>query len=279
MSRANSSAAVVCNPLLDLRRRPDHPSEMRSQLILGEVVDVLGEAAGGRWIRVRNRADGYAGWARAWGLVRTTTVRAGRWLEAARFKVTEPEVALRGRAGSRVATLFLGSRVIAGQPRSGRRAIELPDGRRGSLPARSVAPIAGRAPSMIERVRSLMGSPYLWGGRSPAGLDCSAFTQLVLAEQGVQLPRDARDQIELCRPLARRERGRLGDLVFFGAIARRGAHVGLYLGDGYYAHSRGRVMVSSLDSDNILCDNELNAQYRGLGRPDTHWRPKPRKSP
>lgn len=118
-----------------------------------------------------------------------------------------------------------------------------------------------------------MGAPYLWGGRSPAGMDCSGFVQQVMAERGMALPRDAEDQIRVSRPIRPSESARLGDLVCFGAPGRRGAHIGIYLGGGYFAHARGRVALGSLDPDNQLCDNELTDQYRGICRPPSKWRP------
>ena len=136
-----------------------------------------------------------------------------------------------------------------------------------------------RRPGVLERIQSLTGAPYQWGGRSPMALDCSGFTQLVLAEQGIALPRDARDQWRACEEIRRSDHGRVGDLVFFGSAERNQAHVGLYLGDGYFVHSRGRVAINSLDPDNLLCDSELLAQFRGIGRAPRNWKPRPGKSP
>jgi cell wall-associated NlpC family hydrolase len=141
--------------------------------------------------------------------------------------------------------------------------VELPDGRRGFLPASALA--AARAPALEERVASLLGAPYLWGGRSPAGYDCSAFVQQVLLEQGVSLPRDAKDQCRLSRPIANGVRP--GDLAFFRRPGEPASHVGLALGGGYFAHCRGRVLVASVDNDNPLYDNELKPQFMGWYRP------------
>jgi cell wall-associated NlpC family hydrolase len=152
------------------------------------------------------------------------------------------------------------------------REVELPDGRRGWIEARSIGPARGQGKavtrgSFVERLRSLMGTPYLWGGRTPMGLDCSAFTQLVLAEQGIALPRDAREQFERSRPLGKAASPTLGDLVFFAAPRRAPGHVGLALGGGFYVHARGAVRVSSLDPSNALYDNELAVQFCGYRRP------------
>ena len=276
MSPRAPRSGVVSLPVLDLRRGPDHASEMRSQLLLGEVVEIGRAAVAGRWLLVRNLEDGYSGWVRSWGIVAVPPARGRRWLARARHRVVplHSEVRTSPAGGTPVTPLTWGARVIAGPRRGRHRRVELPDGRRGWLAARELAGVSSRPIRLIDRVQSLIGVPYLWGGRSPAGLDCSSFAQRVLAEQGVRLPRDARDQLEACQPLGSRQSARAGDLVFFGPIGRPGAHVGIYLGLGYYAHARGRVMISSLDPDNLLHDNELSDQYRGVARPWRSWRPK-----
>jgi cell wall-associated NlpC family hydrolase len=143
--------------------------------------------------------------------------------------------------------------------------VELPDGRRGFLPSAALAP--PRRPTLEARVASLLGTPYLWGGRTPAGYDCSAFVQQVLLEQGVSLPRDARDQWRASRRLTGRAEPRPGDLAFFRRTGEPASHVGLALGGGYFAHCRGRVAVASVDATNPLCDKDLLPQFMGWFRP------------
>ena len=280
MKRPEGRAAVVSLPVLDLRREPDHASELASQLLLGEAVDVLGAASDGRWLRVRGRLDGYPGWARAWGLVVASPARVARWLARARHQVraVRVEALAERRSGGVVSPLPWRSRVIRRARAAGRAQVELPDGRLGWVSERAVAPLGARAPGILERIQSLIGTPYLWGGRSAMALDCSGFTQLVMGEQGVGLPRDARDQWRRCRDIAARDHARLGDLVFFGAAESGQAHVGIFLGGGYFVHARGRVGINSLDPDNLLCENELAAQFRGIGRPPRNWRPRSGKS-
>jgi hypothetical protein len=259
---------VVCSAALDLRVRPEHRAELGSQLLLGEVVRIAGKPRKG-WLAVESTADGYRGWVREWGLVPVSPARARAWQRHALWRVADPITAVRARPGAGIAVspLFFGSFVIAGPVRRGVRAVELPDGRRGFVPAAAVRERATAATSVEERALSLLGTPYLWGGRTPAGYDCSAFVQQVLAEQGVRMPRDAHEQYLACRALRGTEQPSQGDLAFFRAAGDRMGHVGLALGGKLFVHSRGWVRVSSLDPDNPLCDKPLLPQFGGWFRP------------
>lgn len=258
--------AVVTLPALDVRREPRHAAELGTQLLLGEVVRVLGRSADRGWVRVRNEADGYSGWVRDWGLVPATAARAARWRQLARGRVSAPLAQVRsGRSGgASVSPVFFGNRVIAGRTQRGQRSVELPDGRRGWLPAAAFA--TRRRPTIEHRILTLLGTPYLWGGRTPAGYDCSAFVQQVLLEQGVTLPRDARDQCRGCRRLPAGSPPRVGDLVFFRRPGEGASHVGIALGGSYFAHSRGRVRIASLEPGDPLCDEDLVPQSMGWFR-------------
>ena len=274
---ARPSHGVVCLPLLDLRTRPEHRAELASQLLMGEIVRVLVEGAPRGWCRVCNAADGYCGWVRDWGLVRAAAARVAGWKRLAVATVAAPFVSVQARPGTggSVSPLFHGGRVIPGR-RSGRyRQVELPDARRGWVPESSLRMAGATAPSLEKRVETLFGTPYMWGGRSPAGYDCSGFVQQVLLEQGVALPRDAQAQFRASRPLGPREVPAVGDLAFFSAKLDHIEHVGLAMGDRYFSHCRGVVRINSIDQDNPLCDKELLPQFRGWGRPRKKWGPGP----
>jgi cell wall-associated NlpC family hydrolase len=254
--------AVVSLAALDMRRRPEHRSELTSQLLLGEVVRILATQPGGQWWRVEGLVDGYRGWVRGWGLVRVPAGRARSWQAkaVARVAVAVTEARTGPGHGALVSPLFLNSRLIAG------RRVELPEGRRGWVPVESLA-CRGETPTLQARILSLLGVPYHWGGRTALGFDCSGFTQQVLAEQGVSLPRDAVRQLRASRRLSSGETPEPGDLIFFAALGQPPGHVGIGLGGGYYAHCRVMVRISSLESSNQLCDKDLIPQIIGWGRP------------
>lgn len=269
MSRAVATHAVVSLAALDLRRRADHASEMRSQLLMGEVVRLLGRSRDRLWWRVENRSDGYRGWVRSWGVIPATRGRVEAWERKARARVVEPVLEATALPGGdlSVGPLFWNARVIAGPKRGRLRRVELPDGRKGWVRETGLGPVPRSDRSLLRRVRGLLGAPYLWGGRTPAGFDCSGFVQQVLAEQTVPLPRDAQQQFRACRKVGKDEAPREGDLVFFGLQGKPAAHVGILLGGGYFVHARGIVRINSIVPGNPLFDQALMAQYRGIRRP------------
>jgi len=266
VSRAPTGHAVVSQAVLDVRRRPDHRSEMRSQLLLGETVRILARSRDGAWWRVRNDADGYEGWARSWGLLEATPARVRRWRALARGRIIVPFVEARvmGPPGHLLAALVWNARVIPWSSRRSQRLVELPDGGRGWIRANALEVRPRRWP-LTSRVRSLLGSPYLWGGRTPFGFDCSGWAQQLLAEQGRLLPRDAHEQFRGTERISSDET-RPGDLIFFGPRRGRIAHVGVCIGGGYYTHCRGVVRINSITIGNKLYDKDLAGQVRGFGR-------------
>lgn len=101
-------------------------------------------------------------------------------------------------------------------------------------------------PEIVRTARSFIGVPYLWGGNTQDGLDCSGFTMAVYRLNGLNLPRSSREQFEAGRFVGRGEL-REGDLVFF-STAGKVSHVGVYIGDDQFIHAPGRGRTISTGS-------------------------------
>jgi SH3-like domain-containing protein len=258
---------LVTVAALDLRKRPDHRSELGSQLLAGELVSVERRSQDGLWWRVRG-LDGYPGWARSWGLALVTERAAALWRRraSARVRVPYTRVLSGPGRGNVVSPAYLHAR-LAPLTRRGRwQQVELPGGSHGWVEARHLSLGRPRPATLAARVERLLGTPYLWGGRTAMGLDCSGFVQMVLMKAGLSPPRDAHDQWRAARRVGRGARRRPGDLVFFGPRRGRVGHVGILLDPSTYAHARGVVRLNSLDPGNPLYDSELAETVRGFGR-------------
>jgi len=106
-----------------------------------------------------------------------------------------------------------------------------------------------RATAVINTAKSFIGVPYVWGGATPSGFDCSGFTQYVLAKNGISVPRTAAEQYNAGISVSKSDL-RVGDLVFFTTYKAGPSHLGFYIGDGNFIHassSKG-VTISSLSN-------------------------------
>ncbi len=96
-----------------------------------------------------------------------------------------------------------------------------------------------------------LNSPYLWGGNSPYGIDCSGITQMVYLLYGIQIPRDAKDQGTVGRTISFLAEADLGDLVYFDNAEGVITHVGILIGDNKIIHAAGHVRIDKIDHNGI----------------------------
>ena len=107
-----------------------------------------------------------------------------------------------------------------------------------------------KAERVLKTARSYMGVPYVWGGVSPAGFDCSGFTHYTFLKNGIVIPRSAADQYKQGIPVARSNLKK-GDLVFFQTYKPGASHVGIYVGNGEFIHASsgaGEIIKSPLSN-------------------------------
>ncbi len=97
-----------------------------------------------------------------------------------------------------------------------------------------------------------LNAPYLWGGRSPLGIDCSGLTQIVYRLQGIDLPRDAYQQAKVGTTLSFIEESEVGDLAFFDDKEGKVIHVGIILEDNHIIHASGKVRIDRIDQQGIF---------------------------
>ena len=106
--------------------------------------------------------------------------------------------------------------------------------------------------SIVEDALGFLNAPYLWGGRSFFGIDCSGFTQIIYKINGIKLPRDAYQQVEYGEALDFVEEAKGGDLAFFENENGDIIHVGIMLDDQKIIHAHGKVRIDELDSVGVF---------------------------
>lgn len=255
---------VAHRSLAHLRAEPRHSAELVSQMILGEEALVL--RARGEWLQVQT-ADRYVAWVHHRSIVRCTPedfdafrVRlfehrppAGRWMVTARGSRAVREPAPHAPP---VADLAQGAIVEVSETRGRFLQVVLPDGVAGWVGRGDVAPAeliaerftrSGRA--ILEHGAQFMGLPYLWGGTSEKGFDCSGFVQRLFGLHGTFLPRDSDQQAGYGVPVdpgADWSGVSDGDLAFFSEREDgRATHVGILAEGGRLLHaSTGRNGVA-----------------------------------
>ncbi len=112
---------------------------------------------------------------------------------------------------------------------------------------------------LLQTAHLFLNSPYLWGGKTPMGIDCSGFTQLVFKIHGIKLPRDASQQVELGIPLNFVEEAEAGDLAFFDNEEGKIVHVGILLDNERIIHASGFVKIDKFDHYGIF--NSVTKKY------------------
>jgi len=112
----------------------------------------------------------------------------------------------------------------------------------------------GETESLDIAAKSFLNTPYLWGGRTHYGIDCSGFTQAVFKLQGIDLRCDAYMQAEQGKAVDFLTEAKLGDLAFFDNAEGRITHVGIMLNSGQIIHASGRVKIDSIDSEGIYSE-------------------------
>lgn len=277
---------IVNNSVANLRSRPSHPAQLVTQATLGMPLRVLKKR--GSWYMVQT-PDDYLAWVDYGGLESMTKQEYDEWTGASKviyldtygFSYERPS-----RSADKVSDLVSGSILNVTGTEGGYYRVSYPDGRTGYVAqseARSFdgwkASVKASQNELVEAAQSMKGAPYLWGGTSSKGMDCSGFTKTIYFMNGWIIPRDASQQIHAGKKIDTSDgfdKLEPGDLLFFGKPAtedrdRRVVHVGMWIGDDQFIHSAGRVKVSSVNPEDENYDKYNLNRYLESRRYLNNW--------
>ena len=231
-------------------------SEQVTQLLFGETLKVYEKKRS--WYRVKTAHDSYECWMDE-NQFKFITQREFEQLNAQKsLVVSDLAEVLTKVEGSELMTILLGSNL----PNIENKLVDVKE---------SVWRFEGNSidtnevhdkKKLKENAFMLLNAPYQWGGRSPFGIDCSGFVQLVYKLNGIYLPRDASQQASMGQPLSFIEEAEEGDLAFFDNDEGNITHVGIILSNNRIIHASGKVRIDKLDHQGIYNQEKRDYSHR-----------------
>lgn len=243
----NQGFGICVLSLIPLRSEPSDRSEMVSQLLFGDSFQILERS--GAWMRICTAYDSYEGWIDSKQIAEINKALFSQLL-------TDTVLGLEVRAeafripGNERTLLLPGSTLPFYNEEEGICGI---DGRKYKIKGKVNIVVPDDFAGNIENAaRFYLNTPYLWGGRSLFGIDCSGFCQIVFKQFGIRLNRDASQQALQGELVGFLQEAQPGDLAFFDNEEGKITHVGIMLNDHQIIHASGRVKIDRIDNQGIF---------------------------
>lgn len=232
--------------VIPVRKDPSDSSEMTTQLLFGDLVQIIYSYK--QWLNIRQEYDNYEGWIDA-KQIHFLSEQSYRTLANVPFSVSldlvtsltdnmrsVPQLIVIGSSlpGMIKNTFYVGDIIFT---YDGEFFHSEDDVERNNI---------------IENAFAFKGCPYLWGGKTPFGIDCSAFTQIVYKASGIRLLRDSGEQATQGETLNMLQESKPGDLAFFDNEDGKITHVGILLSENKIIHASGQVRIDSIDHQGIF---------------------------
>ncbi|SDG75421.1 C40 family peptidase [Psychroflexus sediminis] len=220
--------------VVPVRAEANDTSEMVTQLLYGDHFEVIETQS--KWIKIRIAFDGYEGW---------LDKKQAFEIDANKFKILNDEhtystdlLSLMTTTTSQLMPVCIGSSL---------QATSFLDHQFDGATNQGFS-----KHDLVETAMLYLNSPYLWGGKSPFGIDCSGFAQMVYKISGIPLFRDASEQAKQGQALSFIEESEPGDLAFFDNEDGKIIHVGIMMKDNYIIHAHGHVRIDRIDHSGIF---------------------------
>ena len=236
----------ICNlSIVPVRIVDSDKSEMINQLIYGDIIEILEEKE--KWVKIKSVFDDYIGWIdkkqyfKINDSIKLDLNNPVYSVNLVEFIENNNNELVTIPIGSDISNISLMNHKFDGKTISGKN----------------------NRNSIVNTALSFLNSPYLWGGKTPFGIDCSGFTQMVYKINGYKLSRDAKDQANQGETLSFIEESEAGDLAFFNNDQGDIIHVGIILENNHIIHASGKVRIDRIDHSGIY-NNDLNMHTHSL---------------
>lgn len=241
----------ICDlTIIPMKIEPSDQSEMINQVLFGEYFEIIEES--GEWIKILLNHDNYKGWIckKQCKEIDSTTFE-----ELRNQNPTFSADILDTIQEKNYQIIVIGS--ILPNYKSGHIIINQNMFKFDGLTTQGYI----QKKYILETASMYLNTPYLWGGRSPLGIDCSGFTQMVYRLQGIKLPRDSYQQAEIGKTVKLIKESKLGDLAFFKKENKIN-HVGIIMKNNHIIHASGKVRIDTLDEKGIINSESKKYTHR-----------------
>ncbi len=232
--------SAICKvAIAPLRANKSDTAEMVSQILFGEIINILEKID--NWSLIETYIDKYQGWVDSKQLEFLNKNEIDNWF------LNQQTITTNCQIKTNIGTLNLTKGAFLHKNSPSKFKI-------GQVEI--ISKYKPSTPNLISFAKSYLNTPYLWGGKTNYGIDCSGFTQIVFRNQGVEIPRDASQQERYGNPTFFKDRQK-GDVAFFSNSSGKIIHVGILISKTKIIHASGRVKIDTIDDKGIF-SHELN---------------------